>query len=287
MGWYSDLKNNRFQFKKLLVHKGNVNFSTGNITYDGPVIIKGDIEGDVTIHVQGDVIVHGAVLDGDISVKGDLTVKGGIRSGGRCHVKVRGNLKTEFIENSVVEVTRDLTIKKAIVGGLILCGGRLQLKGLGNHVYGCKLYIHQELSCHNLGKNTAKRSDIFLGMSYKMSQRTIKIRKRRHFFEELLQGNQESFQQMEKDYVARKSAELAKDIKNKKRRILKIERILKTLEQHLKTASRNSVHNKKARCFVKGQLSRNCFFHLGSDLVKTPTDMVAITVHFNGNAKAP
>jgi uncharacterized protein (DUF342 family) len=89
----------------------NVCLKTGNITFDGSIKVKGNIEAGMHVKVSGDVIVLGMVETAEIIASGNVAVKGGVI--GRASLKpginalpadsarieCAGSLQAQFVEN--------------------------------------------------------------------------------------------------------------------------------------------------------------------------------------------
>lgn len=55
-----------------------VDLSTGNVKFDGAITIKGDVTDGMKVTCNGDVLVGGAVLAGEIEATGNVIIKGGV-----------------------------------------------------------------------------------------------------------------------------------------------------------------------------------------------------------------
>jgi uncharacterized protein (DUF342 family) len=89
----------------------NVCLKTGNITFDGTIRVKGDVEAGMHVKVSGDVIVLGMVETAEIVAGGNVAIKGGVI--GRANLKpgvnalpadaaridCAGSVQALFIEN--------------------------------------------------------------------------------------------------------------------------------------------------------------------------------------------
>ncbi|WP_244300723.1 DUF342 domain-containing protein, partial [Achromobacter aegrifaciens] len=61
-----------------LVEVDAVNLSTGNIHFEGSLLVRGDIAATMEVHVTGDVMVNGTMEAALVEAGGNVTVKGGI-----------------------------------------------------------------------------------------------------------------------------------------------------------------------------------------------------------------
>lgn len=61
-----------------VVEVENVDFTTGNIVFDGTLQVNGDVKSGMVLRIGGDVIVHGLVEAATIEAGGNVAVAGGI-----------------------------------------------------------------------------------------------------------------------------------------------------------------------------------------------------------------
>ncbi|NTV89386.1 MAG: DUF342 domain-containing protein [Clostridiales bacterium] len=89
-----------------LVINGDVGFKTGNIVFDGYVIINGTICDGFYVEATNDIEVNGELglgnIKGIVSKKGSIYIKGGILAKGGVKVEAAKNVYLKFIENVTV-----------------------------------------------------------------------------------------------------------------------------------------------------------------------------------------
>lgn len=106
----------------------NIDMSTGNIEYDGNVIIKGDIRGGFSIISKGNIDAYGVVENAVLKAEGNIVLRYGIQGGGKGVLKAGGNIIAKFIENSTVEAGGDIQ-SEAIIHCNASAGGEVNLIG--------------------------------------------------------------------------------------------------------------------------------------------------------------
>lgn len=80
----------------------NVDTSTGDIKYNGNVVVAGNVNTGYRIEADGDVIVNGIVEGAEIIATGQIILKRGIQGMGRGILRAGGNVVTRFIESAEV-----------------------------------------------------------------------------------------------------------------------------------------------------------------------------------------
>lgn len=75
-----------------------VNMHTGNIHFDGTVVIDAEVTQGMTVQASGDIVIKGTVDAGVLDAGGDVHVSGGIIA--RSTVRARGSVSARFSEGS-------------------------------------------------------------------------------------------------------------------------------------------------------------------------------------------
>lgn len=129
----------------------DVDTSTGDITYDGNVHIKGNVRTGFTVRAKGDIIVDGVVEGAELHSEGHIILKRGIQGMNRGLLQAAGNILSKFIESSTVKsggyvdteailhskvyARTDVVVsgkKGFVTGGEIKAGSLIRLKTAGS-----------------------------------------------------------------------------------------------------------------------------------------------------------
>jgi len=163
----------------------SANLASGNINFDGSVVIDGDVFSQVHIIATGDIFVKGTVENAHLEAGINIVIGGGVISesvpnldeppkittilsaGGDVHAKFlnqtsltakKNVLIQSYVMNSELEIEESLVIgekggKGALIGGSAFVGHSVTLNSLGSSAY-----VHTELVCgraHELRKALA------------------------------------------------------------------------------------------------------------------------------------
>ena len=130
----------------------SVNYETGNIHFDGSVVVKGGIADGFTVEAGGDIQVGKGVGKATLKAQGNILLKAGITGNNEGSLECGGNLFAKYIESSKVLCHGHLFVEEAImhsqitvwkncvlngrraemIGGAALVGGSFWCKKLGN-----------------------------------------------------------------------------------------------------------------------------------------------------------
>lgn len=77
----------------------NVDASTGDINYDGNVLVTGDVQAGFSVKASGDIEVRGIVEGAVVEAGGDLTLVRGVQGMSKAVLKCKGNMVARFLES--------------------------------------------------------------------------------------------------------------------------------------------------------------------------------------------
>lgn len=147
------LKNGKIEVSKVYEVPGDVDTSTGNIKFNGKVVVKGNVKSGFSVDADGDIEVNGVVESSTLIAKGNIILNRGVQGNNQAYLECSGNLIARYIENSTIKclgnieadcilhsnVVAGLNIivsgkKSLIVGGHIRSGEEIRAKIIGSHM---------------------------------------------------------------------------------------------------------------------------------------------------------
>ncbi len=160
-----DLTKNVISVRSVLVVDTGVDYHTGNIDFQGDVLILGDVQEGFTVKAGGSVRVDRTLDASVLECEGDLVVKQGIIGRKDGVLQVGGSVRAKFLENCVVEARGPVEIAAGIIrssvysGASIACGPRCV-------VVGGVFFAQDGFRAHQIGGSTAPRTEIYCGLDY-------------------------------------------------------------------------------------------------------------------------
>ncbi len=136
--------------QEIYIVEGDVDYSTGNIDFDGTVVVKGNVHDRFKIKASGDIIIEQGVGKSYIQSEQDIVVKEGIRGKGGAQLNARGNVISSFIEQAGViaqgyVIGGEMILHSRIDAGkgIYVAGGRGLITGgsvrAGLFIYACEV----------------------------------------------------------------------------------------------------------------------------------------------------
>jgi len=263
---------------KALVHEGDANHTSGDIIFDGPVEIKGDVDTGVRIEVTGDLTVHGEIRGGSVVCGGNLHVERGIVVGPTGRLRAKGDIKADFVENSTVICGGSLTVNRSVMQSQVMVGGELIATGSGGLVGGGSFLCGGSLRTANLGLPEGSLTRVEIGVDFR---RELTINRRQERLD-ALQHRADEERQTYREIMKRPLEKLSRAEKAAKERLRhRITRwgaLLTAAESYLKQAVDRRVYDDQPRIYVSDKLSVNCQIRIGGKPITVPTEVLSVCV---------
>jgi len=93
--------------------KGNVDYSTGNISYQGSVIIDGDVRTGFKVYATDDITIRGNVDAADVfSKNGTISVENGVLGKNKAKLLAGRSIFCGFVQDASLGAKEDIIIKR-------------------------------------------------------------------------------------------------------------------------------------------------------------------------------
>lgn len=176
-GRYEVTEKREIVINDVLHVEGNVDYSTGNISFGKDVIIDGEIKDGFKVAAGGALYCKSNMDASDVLCRKDLIVDKGIIGRGLAIVRVGGSITATFVENCHVESQTGIIIDKNIMNSQIYTLGELKLGEKGALVSSVIVSEHG-VEAYNIGKPGSPDSTINCGYSF-VEQRSLDAIKQR------------------------------------------------------------------------------------------------------------
>ncbi len=94
-----ETQGNKISIIEVLEIFTDVGIKTGNISFTGKVIIRGNITSGFKVETQDSIEVIGVVESAELSAGGDILINGGVQGNDDCTIKAGGNIKGIYFNN--------------------------------------------------------------------------------------------------------------------------------------------------------------------------------------------
>lgn len=141
----------------------NVGSTTGDIAFDGSVIVHGNVQTGYKLSATGDIDVQGVVEGAIIEAGGNITLHRGIQGMNRCLVKAEGDVIARYIENAEV-FAGGIVHSEAILHSNVTARGNIKVEGKKGMITGGTVRSGSEISANIMGSNMGTVTNIEVGI---------------------------------------------------------------------------------------------------------------------------
>ena len=154
----------------------DVDFSTGNITSKGTVVVKGNVRSGFIIDAVGDIEVGGMVEDSIIKSKGNVLIKGGFVGSGKGKIEADGDVTVYFARNQTI-VANNVKILREAVDCIIYAKNTVKVHGDKISIEGGITTAGAVIEVESLGNKNEVHTDVEAGIDYTTHQSQMITRK--------------------------------------------------------------------------------------------------------------
>ena len=155
--------------------ENGVSIKTGNITFLGTVIVKGNVDDGFSISAAGNIEVHGTVGAASLKADGDIFVQSGIKGHDEGSIEAGKSLWAKFIENTSITVGEHVIVQEGIINSRVIAKKRIYLQGKRASIIGGHLFATEEISAKNVGTSGGNETILEVGFDPQLKQRMSKL----------------------------------------------------------------------------------------------------------------
>ncbi|QHS22271.1 DUF342 domain-containing protein [Virgibacillus sp. MSP4-1] len=139
----------------------DVDLRSGNIDFNGSVVIHGDIPSGFTVKAKGDIHVMGLVESAVLEAGGSIFIQKGISAVHKGMVRSGLDVHTKYINQGNVEAGRNIFVEQSIL--LSQCTARETIFCQSGSIIGGHLSAGQQIYVKDLGNRLEAETNIYLG----------------------------------------------------------------------------------------------------------------------------
>lgn len=142
----------------------NVDTATGNIHFDGDVIVNGNVCSNFSVQASGNVEVRGVVEGADIEAGGNITIARGMNGMSKGTLRAKGNIIAKFIENATAQANGYVEAG-SLMHSQIMAGTEVHVDGRRGFISGGHVSATSLVSGKILGSEMGTDTVIEVGIS--------------------------------------------------------------------------------------------------------------------------
>lgn len=155
----------------------NVDNSTGDIDYDGNVMIKGNVLTGFSVKASGNIGVNGLIEGANLSAGGDITIVRGVQGGGRAVLKAGGNIVSKFIESANIVSAGGSVETDSILHSRVIAKGPVVVQGRNGLIVGGDVRSRILIDCKTIGNEMGTATVVGVGVDPTVKKRIDQLKK--------------------------------------------------------------------------------------------------------------
>ncbi|MBN2328854.1 MAG: DUF342 domain-containing protein [Candidatus Omnitrophica bacterium] len=208
--WYAEctglyrLHNNILEVQPLFYVKGDVDFSVGNIHFNGDVVIEGNVLDGFEVQAEGAISVMGTVEAATLHARKCIEVKNGIFGKEKGRITAGKNVVSYFLQNADVQAAGDVIIGNQILNSRVYARRFVEVRcGKGSLIGGLTVAGHG-IKARTIGSDYGTRTVLEAGSDFSVFNRMKEVKEKEQSLRsklELLENVIEQERQNEKNAV--------------------------------------------------------------------------------------
>jgi len=150
--------------------KGDIDTSTGDIMYDGSVIVRGNVKTGYRVEATGNIDIDGVVEGATVISGGDVALRRGIQGMNRAYLKAEGNLMAKFIENAKVVVSGNIE-SGSIMNSQVISKKEIYVRGRRGVLVGGNVRAGLVVDAQNIGSGMGSTTKVAVGVDAETQDR--------------------------------------------------------------------------------------------------------------------
>ncbi len=166
----------RVEVSSIYTVEGNLGISVGNLSFDGDILVRGNVESGYTVKATGNIEVTGTIESAIMEAGANIIAYGGIQGGGKGTVTAHNSVYARFMEYATVSAEA-MVVAESILNCEISCNGFIEvLNGRGN-IIGGNLSAANYIAARYIGTQGGCKTYLEVGVSAAMKERTKDLEK--------------------------------------------------------------------------------------------------------------
>lgn len=149
----------------------DVDASTGDIEYDGNVMIPGTVRTGFTVKAKGDIEVNGVVEGATLIAGGNIVIKRGVQGMNKGELNAGGDICAKFFESANVIAKGDI-IAGSILHSHVQSGSKIVISGKKGFIVGGEIVCDSYIEANNIGNRMETQTILKVGVKPELYEET-------------------------------------------------------------------------------------------------------------------
>lgn len=158
---YSD-QDHQLSITPIYIIEGNVDNATGDIQFNGDVLVKGNVFANTTIRATGNITVNGHVEIANLYAGKNVILKNGMQGSGIGSITAKGQVMAKFLEQTIVNAGGNVTAN-ALLNCTIESGAEIIVSGNRGSIIGGSTKAVEKITAFSLGNRVGVKTKLIVG----------------------------------------------------------------------------------------------------------------------------
>jgi len=260
----------RLEISNIFRVDGDVSFNSGNVKYDGQVVISGDVRSGFRVEATDSIIIEGDVEAAEIRSKhGDVIVKMGILGKGRGKIVAGNNVVCGFIQDAEIKANNNVIAERYIINSDVYAGNKIIVNENEGLIRGGKVFGEKGIEAKEAGSIKNIKTKMGMGVSKDPEKESLLIQlvkeedKLYNRYE--LISKKERFLKLLLERVGKLSEEKNKELTDISEELITIKKRIDEIDQKRKELSSTECDiSRKNKIVVTEKLHKGVLINAGS-----------------------
>lgn len=171
-----DMKDRKLSVDETYTVKGDVDMSTGNISFVGNVSITGNVLAGFVVKADGSINVRGTVESAILTAGGNIIIAGGFNGGQRGELNAGGMVRCKYIQGGKIEAGGNVEAQ-VLMQSLVHTGDSVRLTGQRSTILGGRIIAKNLVECDIIGHTNSVATVIEVGSDPALATRRVSLQK--------------------------------------------------------------------------------------------------------------
>jgi uncharacterized protein (DUF342 family) len=155
----------------------DVDMTTGNVSFNGSVIVQGNVLTGFTIKAKQDITVFGVVEAATLIAGGNIFIKKGFKGGDKGLLQAKGDITAKFFDAGNCECHGNITIESSIINANVTCHGKINVTRKKGIIVGGVVRSIGGIECNEIGSKLGVSTRIVIGDKFLIKDRMAEVDK--------------------------------------------------------------------------------------------------------------
>ncbi|MBR6293558.1 MAG: DUF342 domain-containing protein [Lachnospiraceae bacterium] len=162
-----EYKNDTITVTNVLDIPGDVDLTTGDIVFNGDIIIHGNVHMGSVIRSKNNITVMGNVEGAMLYAGGEIQLKAGMQGGGKGYVEADGDIWGKFFEQTKVRCNGNLNVN-SMMNCDVFCCGDITISGRHGIIVGGTTMTQGNINATVIGNMAEVKTVVAAGVNEKL-----------------------------------------------------------------------------------------------------------------------